>query len=129
MRRRAHLTFLFALVPAMLLQPVVENAYSHGLSRLDRDGMISIDVRRQNAALTIRVINSGRGLHCPEYTNGEGRKGVGLANVKDRLRLHYGSDQAFTIEELERGKVQVTLRLPLQFSEHSTRQLTGYGVS
>ena len=118
-----------ALVPAMLLQPVVENAYSHGLSRLDRDGMISIDVRRQNAALTIRVINSGRGLHCPEYTNGEGRKGVGLANVKDRLRLHYGSDQAFTIEELERGKVQVTLRLPLQFSEHSTRQLTGYGVS
>jgi two-component system, LytTR family, sensor kinase len=118
-----------ALVPAMLLQPVVENVYNHGLSRLDRDGMISIDVRRENEALTIRVTNSGRGLLRPEYISGGGRKGVGLANVKDRLRLHYGSDQAFTIEELERGKVQVTLTLPLQFSEHSTRQLTGYGVS
>jgi signal transduction histidine kinase len=118
-----------ALVPAMLLQPVVENAYHHGLSRLDRDGMISIDVRRQNDALTIRVVNSGRGLLRPEFTNGGGRKAVGLANVKDRLRLHYGNDQAFSIEELERGKVQVTLTLPLQFSEHSTRQLTGYGVS
>lgn len=118
-----------ALVPAMLLQPVVENAYSHGLSRLDREGMISIDVRRHNEALTIRVINSGRGLLLYKQSNAAGRKGVGLSNVKDRLRLHYGSDQAFTIEELPNGKVQVTLTLPLQFSEHSTRQLTGYGVS
>lgn len=35
-----------ALVPAMLLQPVIENAYTHGLSRLDRDGMIAVDVRQ-----------------------------------------------------------------------------------
>jgi anti-sigma regulatory factor (Ser/Thr protein kinase) len=118
-----------ALVPAMLLQPVVENAYSHGLSRLDRGGMISIDVRRQGDALTITVINSGRGLQSPQNSNGGERKGVGLANVKDRLRLHYGNDQAFSIEEIAQGKVQVTLTLPLQFSEHSTRQLTGYGVS
>ena len=38
-----------ALVPAMILQPVIENAYTHGLSRLDKDGVIAIDVRRQNA--------------------------------------------------------------------------------
>jgi anti-sigma regulatory factor (Ser/Thr protein kinase) len=117
-----------ALVPAMLLQPVVENAYTHGLSRLDRDGLIAIDVRRHNATLTISVINSGRGLPHPERLNGSGRRGVGLANVKDRLRLHYGNDQAFTIEEIAQGKVRVTLTLPLQFSERPTRQLTGYGV-
>jgi anti-sigma regulatory factor (Ser/Thr protein kinase) len=118
-----------ALVPAMLLQPVVENAYTHGLSRLDREGMISIEVGRQNEMLTIRVVNSGRGLLRPEHSNGGGRRGVGLANVKDRLRLHYGNDQAFDIEEMAHGKVRVTLKLPLQFSEQSTRQLTGYGVS
>jgi LytS/YehU family sensor histidine kinase len=113
----------------MLLQPVVENAYSHGLSRLDKDGMISIDAWREHDALTIRVINSGRGLHYPESFDGGTRKGVGLMNVKDRLRLHYGNDQAFSIEEIAQGKVQVTLTFPLQFSEQSTRQLTGYGVS
>jgi two-component system, LytTR family, sensor kinase len=116
-----------ALIPAMLLQPVIENAYTHGLSRLDRDGVIAVDVRRQNATLMISVINSGLGLH-PKSSNGSGRRGVGLANVKDRLRLHYGSNQAFTIEEIAHGKVRVTLALPLQFSERPTGKLTGYGV-
>jgi hypothetical protein len=116
-----------ALVPAMILQPVIENAYAHGLSKLDKDGLIAIDVRRDNATLAISVINSGLGLH-PESSNGAGRRGVGLANVKDRLRLHYGNGHAFTIEELAQGKVRVALTLPLQFSESPTRQLTGYGV-
>ncbi|MCU1252637.1 MAG: sensor histidine kinase [Edaphobacter sp.] len=116
-----------ALVPAMILQPVIENAYAHGLSKLDSDGLIAIDVRRDNATLVVSVINSGLGLH-PESSNGAGRRGVGLANVKDRLRLHYGNSHAFTIEELANGKVRVALSLPLQFSERPTRQLTGYGV-
>jgi hypothetical protein len=116
-----------ALVPAMLLQPVIENAYTHGLSRLDRDGVIAVDVRRQNATLMISVINSGLGLH-PESSNGSKRRGVGLANVKDRMRLLYGSDQAFTIEEIAHDRVRVTLALPLQFSERPTGKFTGYGV-
>lgn len=116
-----------ALVPVMILQPVIENAYTHGLSRLDKDGFIAIDARRENATLMISVINSGLGLH-PAHLNGGGRQGVGLANVKDRMRLHYGNEQAFVIEELAHGKVRVILRLPLQFSERPTRQLTGYGV-
>jgi hypothetical protein len=117
-----------ALVPAMLLQPVIENAYTHGLSRLDRNGLIVVDVRRHNATLTISVINSGQGLRPDSLSGGE-RRGVGLANVKDRMRLHYGTHQAFTIEELAQGKVRVTLLIPLQFSEHPTGKLTGYGVS
>jgi two-component system LytT family sensor kinase len=116
-----------ALVPAMLLQPVIENAYIHGLSRLERDGVIVVDVRRDNATLKISVTNSGLGLHR-ESLNGDARKCVGLANVKDRMRLHYGSEQAFAIEELAHGKVRVTLTLPLQFSELPTEKLTGYGV-
>ena len=116
-----------ALVPAMLLQPVIENAYTHGLSRLEQDGLIVVDVRRQNATLMISVVNSGLGLH-PESLNGEKRRGVGLANVRDRMQLHYGSNQSFNIEELTHGKVRVTIALPLQFSERPTEKLTGYGV-
>jgi two-component system, LytTR family, sensor kinase len=116
-----------ALVPAMLLQPVIENAYTHGLSKLERDGRIVVDIRRQDESLAISVVNSGLGLH-PLPKNGSQHRGVGIANVKDRLLLHYGRDQAFTIEEQEQGKVRVTLRLPLQFAENSTGKLTGYGV-
>ena len=111
----------------MLLQPVIENAYTHGLCKLERDGRIVVDIRRQNDSLAISVVNNGLGLH-PVPANGSQHCGVGLANVKDRLRLHYGGDQAFTIEEQEQGKVRVTLRLPLQFAENSTGKLTGYGV-
>jgi two-component system LytT family sensor kinase len=116
-----------ALIPAMLLQPVIENAYTHGLSRLEKDGLIVVDVRRQNSTLKISVVNSGVGLHS-EPLNGNKRGGLGLANVKDRMRLHYGNDQIFTIEETTRGDVRVTLTLPLQFSERPTEKLTGYGV-
>ena len=116
-----------ALVPAMLLQPVVENAYTHGLSRLDSDGLIAISARRENSALLIRVINSGLGFH-PKSASCGSRQGVGLSNIRDRLQLHYGSDQDFTIEELERGEVRVTLSLPLQFSERPIMKLAGYGV-
>jgi two-component system, LytTR family, sensor kinase len=116
-----------ALIPAMLLQPVIENAYTHGLSKLARDGRIAVDIRRQNDDLEISVINSGLGLH-PASANGCEHTGVGLANVKARLHLHYGMNQAFTIEEPEHGNVRVTLRFPLQFAETSTGKLTGYGV-
>jgi two-component system, LytTR family, sensor kinase len=116
-----------ALVPAMLLQPVIENAYIHGLSKLDRDGLIAVAVRCKNSVLTISVTNSGLGLQTG-LLNGSRRQGVGLTNVRDRLKLHYGSDQTFAIEELEYGEVEVTLTLPLQFSERPTGTLTGYGV-
>ncbi|SRR6266702_3478599 len=116
-----------ALVPAMLLQPLIENAYTHGLSKLDKDGLITVNARRADETLVINILNSGLGLR-QAVTNGDGRKGVGLANVKDRLRLHYGNDQAFVIEELPHGKVQVTLTLPLHFSERPTGTLTRYGA-
>ncbi len=116
-----------ALVPAMILQPVIENAYTHGLSKLDSNGLIAIDARRANSMLHISVINSGFGLQ-PESPNGGTRHGVGLANIKNRLQLHYGEDQAFTIEELAQGKVRVTLSLPLQFSDRPAMKLAGYGV-
>jgi LytS/YehU family sensor histidine kinase len=121
-----------ALVPAMILQPVIENAYTHGLSKLDRNGLIVIDARRANSMLRISVTNNGLGLQPesqkPKSQNGGTRQGVGLANIRDRLQLHYGEDQAFTMEELAERKVCVTISLPLQFSERPAIKLAGYGV-
>jgi two-component system, LytTR family, sensor kinase len=116
-----------ALVPAMLLQPVIENAYVHGLSRLGNGGIIVVTALRSNAKLCITVINSGVGLQAGPMHAGE-RHGVGLANVRARMRLHYGEEQSFAIEEVPPDKVKVSLMLPLQFSERPTKEFSGYGV-
>ena len=116
-----------ALVPAMLLQPLIENAYTHGLSKLDREGMLAVTVRRDHSALRINILNSGCGLRANDCRNG-GRQGVGIANVKDRLQLHYGNDQTFVIKEVDQGNVQVTITIPLQFSELPVGTLAGYGT-
>jgi two-component system LytT family sensor kinase len=116
-----------ALVPAMLLQPLIENAYLHGLSKLEKVGQIAVTVIRRDSTLVVKVTNSGQGL-TSSPAGETGRQCVGLANVKDRLRLHYGNDQTFDIEEMAEGSVQVTLTLPLQFSERQTRTFAEYGV-
>jgi hypothetical protein len=106
-----------ALVPALILQPIVENAFVHGLSQCAGTGDLSIDIRRDGKRMRMSVVNSGNGLH-PQ--NGQTtRRGVGLANVSDRLRLHYGERGSLSVREVEAGRVSVTIALPLQIRESS----------
>jgi two-component system, LytTR family, sensor kinase len=116
-----------ALVPAMILQPIIENAYAHGLSKLDRGGQLYIDVRRNGQQLRAVITNNGVGLR-PGVNQKSSGYGVGLTNVKDRLRLHYGEDGSFTMRELDSNRVQVSISLPLQFSASPAESLTRYGA-
>jgi hypothetical protein len=115
-----------AIVPTMILQPIVENAYAHGLSRLSASGMLSIHASSHGSTLRLSVTNTGMGLR-PENNKAQG-KGVGLSNVRDRLRMHYGEDQSLSIAELEGNVVEVVVTLPLRFSERPIEQTTGYGA-
>lgn len=114
-----------AIVPTMILQPIVENAYAHGLSRLTTQGVLSIQASSEGSLLRLSVTNTGLGLHSK--TNGA-TNGVGLVNVQERLRMHYGEDQSFSIAELDGNLVQVIMTLPLRFSERPIEQTTGYGA-
>jgi two-component system LytT family sensor kinase len=116
-----------ALVPTMILQPIVENAYAHGLSKLNSGGLLVVEASSEESKLCLRVTNNGLGLGPPPSGNGSG-KCVGLTNVKDRLRMHYGDDQSFSIHELEGNTVEVIITLPLQFAERPIEKLTRYGV-
>jgi two-component system, LytTR family, sensor kinase len=116
-----------ALIPAMLLQPIVENAYAHGLSRLDRDGVLTVAVGCERGRLKVTVLNTGVGLN-PAPRNDVQSTGVGITNVKNRLRLHYGVQQSFSMQQAGANNVQVTITFPLQFSAKPTPTLTGYGV-
>ena len=107
-----------ALVPAMFLQPIVENAFMHGLSKIEVNGKLSLSARREGEQIKIAVINSGLGLSVRRDANRNGH-GVGLANTRDRLTLHYGDRSSFAIEQIEDAQVQVTVRIPLQFAKEN----------
>jgi len=116
-----------ALIPAMILQPIVENAYVHGVSRLECDGLLVIQVNREGFYMVISVLNTGNGLHRDGPQIGFAH-GIGLANVQDRLRLHYGDAHRFSIQEVAVNKVEVTMKLPVRFQSNQDEKLKGYGA-
>jgi len=103
-----------ALVPTMLLQPIVENAFKHGLAKVVAGGKLNVEVNRESDYMHIAVRNNGASLKPAKSEDGYG---LGLANVQSRLQLHYGDDYKFSIEETEREVVEVAIRLPLQFAD------------
>jgi two-component system, LytTR family, sensor kinase len=99
---------LNALVPSMLLQPLVENAVRHGVAPLVEGGRIAIESRLSEGRLRIVIRNSGR-RGSQRETNG-----IGLSNTVDRLKTLYGSDYKFLMEWPERGGCEVTVELPFR---------------
>jgi hypothetical protein len=108
-----------ALVPCMLLQPVVENAFMHGLSKID-SGELSLKITRCGDLMDLSVLNSGLGLRFMNDPKPVGH-GLGLMNIQSRLRLHYGEEASLSMVEVGASDVQVTIRLPLQFSPGGAR--------
>jgi LytS/YehU family sensor histidine kinase len=116
-----------ALVPAMILQPIVENAYSHGLSKLEHDGELLIEAHRQSGHVNFAITNSGLGLQASPNGSSNGH-GVGLANVRSRLHLHYGENCSFDISQIDPSHVKVSIDLPLQLSDKVEIGMTRYGA-
>ena len=116
---------LDALVPTMILQPIVENAYMHGVAKTVGEAFIGIEAQNHEGQLRICVRNSGRGLaqQCPAET---AKEQVGVANVKSRLELHYGNAHCFELKEFPDGEVQAILLLPLQYPVHLTDRSLEY---
>jgi two-component system, LytTR family, sensor kinase len=103
-----------ALVPSMLLQPLVENAVRYGVTPLVEGGWIGISSTLESDRLRIVIGNSGRRREGEQRTNGNG---VGLRNTVERLKTLYGADHKFLLEWPESGGCQVTVELPFRRSE------------
>jgi two-component system LytT family sensor kinase len=103
-----------ALVPSMLLQPLVENAVRYGVSPLVEGGWIGISSSVQSNQLQIVIHNSGERRSGEQRMN---RNGVGLGNTEDRLKTLYGTNYRFSLEWPESGGCQVTVELPYRTSE------------
>ena len=97
-----------ARVPALLLQPLVENAVKHGVARSEGATCIRIRARVDGPALEIVVENDAKG-------SGRAARGerVGLRNVQDRLRSRFG-DEASLASAATDGGFRNTMRIPLR---------------
>ncbi len=96
-------------VPALLLQPIVENAVRHGVSRNARGGRVGITALRRGDMLRLRVEDDGPGLSDLAASDSEG---VGLVNTRKRLRALYGDGYGFSIDPADPQGVHVTIDLP-----------------
>jgi hypothetical protein len=93
------------LVPPLLLQPLVENAVTHGIAGLLEGGVIRLDVARQNGRLAIAIENP----RDPDTSTARGA-GVGLDNVRRRLNVAFGRDaRVDTRVEPTRFRVEIDL--------------------
>jgi len=102
---------LDALVPNLLLQPLVENAIRHGVSRSADPTTISISAAEKNGVLLLRVSDDGPGL-AGEPPHGDGT-GLGIGNTRKRLAQLYGESQTLSLDEAEPRGAVVTVSLPL----------------
>ena len=101
---------LDALVPSMILQPLVENAVRHGIARRRGPVKISVEVARLNGELHMTVRDTGAGL--PEGWSEAGRKGIGLTNTRSRLTQLYGNRFHFRLERNPEGGAVAEIRIP-----------------
>ena len=113
-----------ALIPTMILQPVVENALQHGIRGQDEDSEIIVHAYVRGKQLNITVKDTGYGL-SPQMEQklqsgqieANRRGGIGVGNVRQRLQLIYGSDAAFSISNRDEGGVVVRITIPLTYIE------------
>jgi two-component system LytT family sensor kinase len=106
-----------ALIPSLLLQPLVENAVKYAIAQGVNGGTIRIAARAFAGELLLEVSDNGPGLD-PGLDPGHGskatRRGVGLTNTRERLQELYGTNQSFRIGKTEPHGVTIHIRLPLE---------------
>ena len=98
-----------AMVPPLLLQPIVENAIHHGADPTSHCVRARLRVRRSGDALHVEVRDHGRGIGAAPP-----KEGVGLATTARRLSSLYGDAHRMAFEDAEGGGLRVTIELPFR---------------
>ena len=111
---------LEALVPSLLLQPLLENSLKYAVSAREQGGRVRIEGRTREGWLELSVIDDGPGLR--EGTPVSERRGVGLRNTSERLAVLYGDNRRFSVGNSNPG-LRVDMALPLELAEagHESR--------
>ena len=101
-----------ALVPSLILQPLIENAIKHAVAKRESGGSLEVEARHRDSHLVIVLRDDGPGgnLQAEMKTS----RGVGLANTRERLRVLYGEDQEFRTSNRIPHGFEVYVKLPYE---------------
>lgn len=99
-------------IPTLSIQLLVENAIKHGIDKVIEGGLVSIKITKNKNQVYIKVQNPGT------LTLNEPLKGLGLRNLKERLKIQYKSNASFNLKTLDKNKVEATLILPFETDEN-----------
>jgi two-component system LytT family sensor kinase len=102
----------YASVPSLFLQPLVENAIRHGISRRATGGTVTVTAQKIGENLSIRVEDDGAGL--PPSWSLERSAGLGLSVTKERMAGLYPDDYSFVVKRRSEGGTGVEILLPLR---------------
>ncbi|MDF3124230.1 sensor histidine kinase [Rheinheimera sp. 1928-s] len=99
------------LIPALLLQPLVENAIKYAVATQQQGATITIAGQQHNGQLCLQVEDDGPGEHAMKQMGQS--SGVGLTNIKNRLNQHFGAAASLVVQAKQQGFL-VCIQLPLQ---------------
>jgi signal transduction histidine kinase len=105
---------LDALVPILVLQPLVENAVRHGIAKRLDGGRVIVRAERLDGTLRLRVADNGPGL--PAGWEEDRHSGVGLRNTRARLHQLYGAAHRIEVRNQPSGGVELTLTVPFRLA-------------
>lgn len=97
-------------VPPMIVQTLVENAIKHSINEIPGGGQIIIESKLDHEFLSILVMNTGQ---LKTNRNSSNRRGIGINNSKERLRLLYGEKASLHVENMNENMVCATIKIPL----------------
>lgn len=106
-------SLLHAKVPALLIQPLVENAIKHGIAKSSEQGVLTVSAKRTKdfGRMILRVSDNGvGGTVSADHLF---KKGIGLRNVKERLQELYGESHNLVIETKENEGFSLSIELPI----------------
>ena len=107
-------------VPKIIIQPIVENSIYHGIKNLSGNGIITIDVYRQNSTVNISVKDNGIGFEKAKQFKKSKTGGVGTQNVDKRIKFYYGKNYGvFRNENNKNEGAEVIIKIPLQSSNNT----------
>ena len=105
-----------ALMPSLLLQPLVENSIKYAVSQSINGGSIAVSAAIEKGQLQLIVADDGPGLDLRQGRLPKGG-GVGLANTRERLAQVYGDEQSFRLGSTEPHGLTITINLPLTYAQ------------
>ncbi len=114
-----------ALMPSLLLQPIIENAIKYAIATSEDGGMIAIQASVEADRLILKVCDDGPGLDPDAVQDPKLSSGVGIANTRERLEQIYGDEHTFELRNREPNGLEVMITIPCELASPEDEEGAG----